>query len=198
MGRPALDVHLEASDPLASGHDLAAVAGGLGHEGEGGTPGEVLDDRPRRRAADLLVRGHEVDERAPGASRAGDLLEGLERKIGAALHVVAAGAVEPVAVEPHGEVVLGGAEGMHRVEVGDDQDCRLVPLGARPQHEGVAEARAAGDALDRDRRLGRVGRDEVHHPVHARRRMGRALGLEPDGQAFEGVAVRGHEGAGFL
>ena len=195
MRRPALDMHLEAADALAAGHDLAAVAGGLGDEREGGVAGEVLDHRPRRRAADLLVGRHQVDERPPGAAGAGDRLEGLERQIRPALHVVAARAIEPVALEPHRQIVIGGAERVHGVEMRHDEHGGLARLRPRPQHQHVAEPGPARDALDRDRRVRDLGRDEVHHPVDAGRRVRRALGAQPGRQVLEGIAVRAHRRA---
>src|SRR6185503_4884580 len=56
MRRRALDVYLEPTDSFAPGDDLPAVTSGFGHQDEFGLFAFGLDQRPRCRAADLLVR----------------------------------------------------------------------------------------------------------------------------------------------
>ncbi len=74
MGGTAFHMHLEAADALARGDDLAAVARRLGDERTGCAAGEILDQRPRRRAADLLVRRHQEHERPRRGALARDRL----------------------------------------------------------------------------------------------------------------------------
>ncbi len=62
MRRHALDEDLEPRDALAPGDDLAAVAGGLGHQHIFGLAPFRLDQRARGRAADLLVGDVELGD----------------------------------------------------------------------------------------------------------------------------------------
>ena len=70
MGRAAFHLHVEAPDPFPRGDDLAAFARRLGDEHVGRAAGEILDQPARRRAADLLVRREQEDQRAPRPRRA--------------------------------------------------------------------------------------------------------------------------------
>src|SRR3546814_12509979 len=57
MRRHAGDLELEEARALAAGDHVAALAARLGVEHGAGVPRLVLDDRPRGRRGDLLVRG---------------------------------------------------------------------------------------------------------------------------------------------
>src|SRR5947209_9328386 len=100
MRRHALDEDLEPRDPLASGDDLAAVAGGLRHQHISSPAPLGFDQRARGRAADLFVGDIKLRdaERRARAVRA-QLVEGVIGEIGAALHVVDAGAERAVALD---------------------------------------------------------------------------------------------------
>ena len=117
MGGHALDENLEPTDALASGDDLAAVAGGLGHQHIFGLLPFGFDQRARGRAADLLVGNVELGhaERRTGAHRS-KLPEGVVGQIGTALHVVDAGAEGAVSLDPERKA-LDEAHRMHGIEV---------------------------------------------------------------------------------
>jgi hypothetical protein len=106
-------------------------------------------------------------------------LEGLQRKVGAALHVIHAGAVEPVADKPHGQVALQRPDGMHGVEMSQHEPAGRVTARSGAQDQRVAKPLPARHALHRDRRIGDLGRNEIHHAVDAVRAIGRALDAGP-------------------
>ena len=158
------------------------------------TAADLLDQPARRRRADLLVGREQEDERALRGTGQRDLIEGLQREISPALHVVDAGAVEPVALDPHGQVARGGPDGMDRVEMRHDRQTGRPRGEAGPQDQGVAQPVAAGNALHRDRQAFDLGGDEIHHAVDAGRVMGGALQREPDGKGGDGIGCA-HDGA---
>ena len=167
----------------------------------GGAARKILDDRAGERAADLLVRGDEEDERPRRRAPRRHLPEGLEREERPALHVVDPRPVEPVALPPHRQVALDGAERVDGVEMGQEERRGLVPLGPRAQHQHVAEPLPAGDPLDRHRRAGEAAHHEVHHQVDAGPAVGRALGADPGEEGVEGAfgdVGGGHGGCGAL
>src|SRR4029077_2503562 len=112
MGGRALDENLEPTDALAPGDDLATVAGRLGHQHVFGLLPFGFDQRARGRAADLLVGNIELGhaERRTGTHRA-ELSEGVVGQMGAALHVVDAGAEGAVPLDPERKA-LDEADGM--------------------------------------------------------------------------------------
>ena len=114
------------ADALAPGHDLAAVARRLGDQHIFRLPSLALNQRTRRRAADLLVGDIELGdaERRPGAVGA-NLPKRMIGEIGAALHVVDARAEGAVALDPERQA-LDEAERMHRIEMAQHQDSRCV------------------------------------------------------------------------
>ena len=99
--RHALDEDLETRDALAPGDDLAAVAGGLGHQHIFRLSSLLFDQRPRGRAADLFIGDVELGHAERGARAIGAKLpECMIGEIGAALHVVDAGPIGAVALDP--------------------------------------------------------------------------------------------------
>ena len=122
----ALDENLEAPDALAPGDDFAAVARRLGDQHIFRLASLGLDQRTRRRAADLLVGDIELGdaERRPRAIRA-DLPKRMIGEIGAALHVVDAGAEGAVALDAERQP-LDESHRMHRIEMAQHQDSRRV------------------------------------------------------------------------
>src|SRR6185437_7291549 len=97
----ALDEDFEPPDAFASGDDLAAVAGGFGHQHIFRLLSLRLDQRTRRRAADLLVGGKDMgDAKRRLAVRRTELPECVVGDIGAALHVIDAGTKGAIAVDP--------------------------------------------------------------------------------------------------
>lgn len=101
MGGAAVDDDGEVGQPLAGGLQLAFRPGGrLEDERAGRFPRQLLDDRPRLDAADLLVG---VDEKDRGERRLQPQLaqghQGVDALHQTALHVEAAGAAQDVAVD---------------------------------------------------------------------------------------------------
>ena len=103
----------------------------------------------------------------------------MQRKVGAALHVVYAGTVQPVASEPHRQVARQRADGMHGVEMSQHEPAGRVTARSGAQDQRVAKPLPARHAFDRDRRIGDLGRNEIHHAVDAVRAIGRALDAGP-------------------
>ena len=118
--------HLETCDTLAAGDDLAAVACGLGHQYVFCLVPLRLDQRARGRAADLFVGNIELGhaERRSCVLRA-KLAKGVIGEIGAALHVVDAGAERAVALDPERQP-LDESDRVHGIEVAQHQDARRV------------------------------------------------------------------------
>ena len=180
MGGAPRRRHLEDRDPLASGDDAPAVAGRLGDEDVAGGPRGRLDDRARRGAPHLLLRHEQEGDGERGLTTGPDEVpERVPRETGPALHVVDAGAVDPVALPPHTQDLVDGADGVDGVEVAQHEDAGPVaaPFAARGEEVPVAvPSRGAVDAGGErpHRRL-----DVVHHPVDRFRIMRRRLDPDP-------------------
>ena len=104
-----------------------------------------------------LLIGHEQqpklgEQLTAVAERAG----GSEREHHAALHVVGAGPVQPVAVPPQGPVVVVAD---HGVDVAEQQQPALAGSGHPGDQVGGAAGRRAGNALDRRVRRQHRGTD---------------------------------------
>ena len=73
---------------------------------------------------------------------------------------------------------------MHRVHMAEDQDAGLGLVRMRKARaHAIAEAHAAGNALDARAHDGEVARRQVHHAVDGRGIEGRAFALDPGSQA---------------
>ena len=126
MGRDALDEDIEARDALASGDDLSAVAGRLGHQHVFRLASLGLDQRARGRAADLLVGNIELGHaKRRTLAISAKLPERVIGEVGAALHVVDAGTEGAVALDPERQA-LDESDGMDRIEMAQHQDSRRV------------------------------------------------------------------------
>src|SRR5262249_61402798 len=92
--------YLEPADSFAPGDDLPAITSRFGHQDEFGLCAFGLDQRPRCRAADLLVRDIELGH-AQGRTRAAGtkLAEGVVGEKGAAFHIGNSGTKGAVALD---------------------------------------------------------------------------------------------------
>ena len=182
-----------AGDTLAGCHDLAALARRLGHQHDLALPGQALDQRPRGRAADLLVAEEQVRHwKRRRLAALEEAAHGLEGDIGAALHVVDAGPERLVAGHPERHD-RERALGVHGVEMTEDQDARPVVVPGRPHDQVIAIAVLARLALRRgaERAIGAL--DLGHHGLDPGE-VGRvALDLDPGADALQdlGGAHRG-------
>ena len=106
-----------------------------------------------------------------------------------------AGPVAALAVAPERQR-RERADRVDRVHVAHDEDARLILLRMREARpHAVAEAHAAGDALDARAHQREVAGGEIHHPVHGGGVVGRAFALDPRPQPGEhGVGVEGQVG----
>ena len=126
VGGHAFDENLETRDALAPGDDFPAVSGRLGDQHIFCLASLRLDQRARCRAADLLIRDVELGYAERRACRIGaNLAERVIGEIGAALHVVDAGAEGAVALDPERQP-LDESQGMHGIEMAQHQDSRCV------------------------------------------------------------------------
>ena len=125
MGRDAFDEYVEARDALASGDDFSAVAGRLGDQHVFRLASLRLDQRARRRAADLFIGDVKLGDVQAARARhsAAKLLERMVGEIGAALHVVDAGAEGAVALDPERQT-FDESQRMHGIEMAQHQDSR--------------------------------------------------------------------------
>ena len=122
----ALDEDLEARDALASGDDFSAVAGGFGHQHIFCPAPLYLNQRTRSRAADFFIGNVELGdaERRP-CTISTNLAKRMVSEIGAALHVIDAGAEGAVALDLERQP-LDESQGMHGIEMAQHQDARRV------------------------------------------------------------------------
>ena len=122
----ALDENLKAPDALASRHDLAAVARRFGDQHIFRLPPLALDQRTRRRTADLFIGDIELGDAERRRCAVGaHLPKRMIGEIGATLHVVDARAEHAVAVDPERQA-LDESKRMHCVEMAQHQDPRCV------------------------------------------------------------------------
>src|SRR5919204_1226059 len=168
VGGTAGDRQSEPAEPFPRDLEVAACAGRLDDERGGAALRLALEMRPRLAAAHLLVGGEEDPQGACPAGREPDRLDEDDQT---GLHVVHAGPVGAVAVDPEG----------HRrqrplrpdgVGVADEHERRLVAVELDDEMVAVEEARAAaerlqcagadlGDAPDSGRVGGRLDLDEL-------------------------------------
>jgi hypothetical protein len=181
----ALDEDLEASDALAAGHDLAAVARGLGHQHIFRPLALSLNQGTRGRAADLFVRDIELRdaERRPAAVGA-ELPEGMMGEIGAALHVVDPRTEGRVALDLERQAV-DEAHRMHGVEMAENQNTRRVLSPGRARDQMIAAAVPAGDTFDVCRQVAIEAGDQARELVDLLGRVGGGLDFDPASDAVE-------------
>src|SRR3546814_2870666 len=186
MRRPALGLDLEMQHALARGDDLAALARRLGDQHVFVLLRLALDQLPRGRAADLLLGDvKEGDRQWRLLTLAHEVAIGVIGEIGAALHIVDAGAVDDVSFAPEGQLFGERAHRMDRVEVTDHENARTVAAPGGPRLQNVAEAVAAGRALD-PRADGRhVPLDQIDQLVDLPTFVGGGLDLHPFADAVE-------------
>jgi hypothetical protein len=175
VGRPPVNDDLEAAGALAGHLERPAGAGRLQHQHRSTRARPLLDQRPGRARADLLVGGEQqLDPR--GVGQGGDGVDGHHDP---ALHVEHAGAGDPSALDRE----RAGGEGAareHGVVVAHDDDARLAAT--RPVHVGAGRAgdqlgaRAqtslddAGESVRRRRQCAQVERRRLH--LHQRPQVG--------------------------
>ncbi len=196
MRRPALAFQDEAADALARGDDLAAVARRLGDQHVFVLLRFSLDARARGIRPDLLV-GHEHQGQLQFGLlvQADQVAPGVVRHVGAALHVVDAGAEDAVALAPHLQRLLDHADGVHRIEMREDQDAGLLaPVALGDQH--VALAVGAGHALDAGPQAAHVGLGAVDHAVDGGGVVAGTFDLDPLDDALEDFVRIDGDGVG--
>jgi hypothetical protein len=151
-----------------------------------GSVTERADEVAAGRAADFLVRGEEMRHRQRDvAAFLDDRAQRGQRDMGAALHVVDAGAEGAAALDAEGHA-RERAHRMHRVEMRHHEDAllrRIAPGAA--QDEMRAEAVAAWDDLGARTESLRLGGDRLHQGADLLRRVGRRLMLDPGADAGE-------------
>ncbi|MEY9135549.1 hypothetical protein ABIE79_007016 [Bradyrhizobium diazoefficiens] len=108
--------------------------------------------------------------------------------VGAALHVVDAGTERAVAFDLERQA-LDESQGMNGIEVAQHQDAGPVLAPGRACQQMIAAAVDAGDALERDRQIAIMIRDQRHQPVDLFRRLCRRLDLHPAPDAVENSLV---------
>ena len=146
--------HGEPAPPLSRCHsrDIGADRG-LGDKHECRVTGKMLDQVMRCRAADLFVA---VDQQGDGTRRhdaaLGQHAHRVVAEICPGLHVVDAGTVDPVAIDPDRPFreradIPDGIDMAH-----DERGRATLPRRVVAQHQMIAEAVAAGNALDVDRK----------------------------------------------
>ena len=167
------DAEPEAPEALARRLQISGGVGRLDDERRGRARGCVLEQRPRRRRADLLVGRHEDAQRA----RRSGSPDRLEQDDEARLHVEGAWAVRAAVLDAPRKARERPA-GPHRVEMPEQQQRRALALELRAQMlalplEPRAEpaqlrldpvahrARVAGRRLDLDELPEQLHR--VHH-----------------------------------
>src|ERR1700716_2688221 len=110
-------------DALAPCDDLAAVAGGFGHQHIFGLAALGLDQRARGRAADLLIGDVELGHAKRRTPRAAAKLR--KRVVGAALHVIDAGPEGDIALDPERQPI-DESERVHGVEMAEHKYPRHI------------------------------------------------------------------------
>jgi hypothetical protein len=142
MRGPALNLQAQHAGAFARGNAFSRIgACGLAHQRIAGIPGETFDRCARPVTARFFVGHQQEINRQRGGTGCGQLTQGGECQVNAALHIVRAGAVQFVALDP-ALVLLQGAIGMHRIQMGQDENA------------GAAIAR--GPVADVQQRAGRV------------------------------------------
>src|SRR6516162_4187850 len=145
MRGPAMGAHDKSADALARGHDLAAVARGLGDENIAIAARLPFDEAARDGAAHFLVRREEERDRQRGMPpRARDALVGRDREHQPAFHVVDPWPVNPVALPPPWQLASERPQGMNGIHMTQHQDARLVAAGMTAHPQNVTE-RIAGE-----------------------------------------------------
>ena len=126
------------------------------------------------------------------------LPERVVGEIGAALHVVDAGAEGAVALDPERQA-LDESHRMHRIEMAEHQDSGRVLAPRRPRHQMVAAAGMSRDALDRGRQIAIAVGDQGRQLVDLLGRFGRRLDFDPAADAVEdGGGIEGIGGCGCM
>ncbi len=171
---------------MAGDGEPATLPRGLGDEHDGVAARLRLDARARGRAARLLV-GNEHDGNRHVRPPSGRVKMG-ERRHGdriAALHVVDAGAVGPVAVDPPGQVGVERSNRMDRVDVAEQQDAWPFRFARDAADQDVAIAHRAGDALNAGAGAAQKRLRMIRHAVDRRDVLGRALDGHPLADGIE-------------
>ena len=172
-------------DALAPGHDLAAVARRLRDQHIFRLPSLALDQRTRGRAADFLVGDIELgDAERRRRGFGANLPKRMIGEIGAALHVVDAGAESTVTRDLERQP-LDESKRMHRIEMAQHQDSRCVLPPCRARHQMIAAAGMSGDPLHGGGQAAIAFSDDVNQLVDLLGGFGRGLDLDPAADAFE-------------
>src|SRR5262249_20344520 len=127
------------------------------------------------------------DAKRRARRRGADLPEGVVGEVSATLHVVDAGAIGTIAVDPERQA-LNEAHGMHGVVVAQHQDARRVLAPCRAYHEMIAAAVASRDTLNTRRQAGIALGYQLAKLVDLCRCFRRRLDLDPAADAVEDVS----------
>ena len=188
LARP-FTVSVKRPTPLREVTTLIAVAAGLHHQRIFVAPRRLLDARARGRAADLLLGNEQEGDRQPGLlALAHQVAQRVVGDVAARLHVVDAGPEDAVAFAADLQVLLDHADGMHGIEMGQHQDALAVALAhlrRRLALQDVAEAVAAGNALELQPEVAELALDMVDDLVDRLAVVARALDRHPFDDAVE-------------
>jgi hypothetical protein len=168
------DVDACVTDPLPCGHQVAVLSSGFQHVSDVSIGGQLSDERPGERRADLLVWiAHIGDGAEVCFPNLLECLHGEEAREQPAFHIRHAGTEGSVPPDAEGSL-LGGAVGKNRVHVAQQHQPGATQSREPADHQ-IAElllsfARSVRLALDvppprREPFLAKIG-----DPIHAARR----------------------------